>query len=129
MKNKIAYTIVRIILGLAWVFYGIMKFFPMGEAQLPGAAMDFLGAMVATGYLIPLLGVVYIAIGAMLLTNFWVPFSMMPLSAIMVNVIFFNLFLAPSVSGIIMLLVLTALQVYVMYCTWAHYKPLFSKSK
>ena len=128
MKSKIGYTIVRIILGLAWIFFGVVKFHPIGPAAaMPQPALDFLGAMFASGYFIPFLGICEILVGVMLLANLAIPLAMMILSPIMLNVILFNAFLAPSISGLIMLLILTVLQVYIMYYTWSAYKPLFSK--
>lgn len=129
MKNKLAYTIVRVLLGLAFIFYGVTKFFPFGNVQLPGPASAFLGAMVATGYFIPFVGICETVVGILLVFNLWVPFSMMLLSPIMANVVLFNLFLAPSLVAIVMLVVLVAMQVYVMYCTWDAYRPLFSRKR
>ena len=125
MRSKLTYTIIRILLGLSWVFFGVTKFFPLSSPELPGPAMAFLGAMVATGYMIPFVGVAETLIGILLLANFWVPLSMVVLAPIMLNVILFNIFLAPSMSGIIMLVVLIALQIYIVYYTWNHYRPLF----
>jgi putative oxidoreductase len=129
MKSKIAYHIVRVILGLAWLFFGVTKFFPFGDPQLPGPATAFLAAMGATGYMIQFVGIAEIIVGVLLLANLAVPLAMMVLSPVMLNVILFNLFLAPSTAGVIMLLVLVILQVYVMYCTWSAYVPLFHKKK
>lgn len=127
MKNKWAYTITRILLGLGFIFYGVVKFIPMDAPALPQPAADFLTSMAATGYFIPFLGIVEILIGVLLVANFWVPFAMVILSPVMLNIILFNMFLAPSATGFIMLLVLLILQVYIMYCTWHTYKPLFVK--
>lgn len=127
MKNKLAYTIVRVILGLAFIFYGVTKFFPFGTVQLPGPASAFLGAMVASGYFIPFVGICELLVGILLVFNWWVPLAMMILSPIMINIILFNLFLAPSLVGAIMLIVLVGLQVYVMYHTWDAYKSLLAR--
>lgn len=127
MRSKVAYTIIRIIFGLAWLFYGVTKFLSLPAPELPGPAAAFLTSMAATGYFIPFVGVAETLVGLLLLANFWVPLSMVILAPIMLNVILFNLFLAPSLVGFIMLFVLTALQVYIMYYTWSHYKPLFAK--
>lgn len=129
MKNKLAYTIVRVLFGLAWIFYGAVKFFPMPAPELPGPAMAFLGAMAATGYFIQFVGIAELAVGLMLVFNRWVPFSMMILSPIMLNIVLFNFFLSFSLSSMIMLVVLVAMQAYIMYCTWSSYKPLFVKQK
>lgn len=125
--GKKVYTTIRILLGLAWLFFGVTKFFPFEAAPLPGPAMDFLNSMMAAGYFIPFVGISETLVGVLLLANFWVPFSMMVLSPIMLNVTLFNLFLAPSLSSVIMLVILIAMQVYVMWYTWSHYKSLFAK--
>lgn len=118
----------RIVLGLAWIFFGISKFLPMANSPaLPGPAMAFLGAMAATSYFIPFVGICEILVGVLLVTNWWVPLAMMILSPLMVNVILFNAFLAPSAMGLVMLFVLTALQLYVMRCTWSAYRPLLAR--
>jgi putative oxidoreductase len=130
MKNKIAYTIVRILLGLSFLFFGITKFFPFSSSTaLPQPATDFLIAMTNTGYLIPFLAVAEILVGALLIFNLWVPLSMVILAPIMLNVILFNLFLSPTLGALIMLLVLVLLQAYIVYCTWHAYKPLFTKRR
>lgn len=128
MRNKIAYTIVRIILGLAFIFYGATKFYPLSGMPIPPQpAMAFLGAMMATGYFIPFVGICELLVGILLVFNLWVPFAMMVLSPLMINIILFNIFLAPGLVGAIMLLVLVVLQAYIMYCTWSAYKPLFTR--
>lgn len=124
MVRKVGYTIVRILLGLAWIFFGVTKFMPMESPMLPQPAMDFLMAMGVTGYMIPAVGIIETLVGLMLLFNMWVPLAMILLAPVMVNVILFNVFLAPSTPGTIMLLVLTAMQVYIMYLCWTAYKPL-----
>lgn len=126
MKSRVMYTITRVILGLAFVFYGVTKFLPLPAPELPGPANAFLMAMGATGYFIPFVGLAELIVGILLLANIWVPLAMIVLAPIMLNVILFNLFLAPSIVGVIMLLIIVALQAYIMYYTWQHYKPLFT---
>lgn len=122
--GKKLYLIARVLLGLSFVFFGVTKFMVLDTPVLPQPAMDFLGSMAATGYFIPFVGLAELAVGLMLLFNLWIPLSMMILSPIMINVILFNIFLAPSVSSMIMLLVIVVLQVYIMHRTWHAYKPL-----
>ncbi len=127
MRSKLAYTITRIVLGLAFLFFGAVKFFPMETPELPQPAMNFMLAMGATGYMIPMIGIAEILVGLLLLINIWVPFSMMVLSPIMLNIALFNIFLGPSIPGALFVGVPILLQVYIMYYTWNAYKPLFSK--
>lgn len=130
MARKVTYTIIRILLGLSWVFFGGGKFLPAQTVVLPQPALDFLTAMGATGYMIPLIGLVELLVGLSLLANRWVPLAMIILAPVMLNVILFNLFLAPSLTGTIMLLVLVILQGYIVKSTWNSYKLLLrSKSE
>ena len=126
MKNKIAYTIVRVLLGIAFLVFGANKIFPfMPVGELPQPAMDFLVAMMGTGYFMPFLGLVEILVGILLLANFWVPLAMIILSPIMLNIVLFTVFLAPGAFGMGLTALFVILQVYVMYCTWGAYKSLF----
>jgi uncharacterized membrane protein YphA (DoxX/SURF4 family) len=130
MKSKVAYHIVRIILGLAWVLFGVLKFVPMENAPaMPEAAMAFMGAMAATGYFMQFIGLAEIIVGILLLANLAVPFAMMILSALMINIILLLLFLNQAISGLVMVLILLILQIYIMYCTWSSYVPLYHKKK
>lgn len=126
MKSTKTYTIIRVLLGIAWIFFGIEKFFPPSNPPImPQPAMDFLASMVATGYFIPLLGLTELLVGLLLLFNKLVPLAMVILAPIMLNIILFNVFLAPSVPGIIMITVLLLLQGYIVAKNWDSYKNLF----
>jgi len=130
MKNKTPYLIARILLGIAFVFFGAIKFVPMENPPvMPQPALDFMMAMANTHYFIPFLALSEIALGILLLANRFVPLAMMILSPIMLNIILFNIFLGPSLMGVIFVGIPLALQVYIMYCTWSAYKTLFSKIK
>ncbi len=125
--GKTLYTIVRILLGLSFIFFGVTKFLPLPSPTLPSAGMAFLLALGATGYMIPFVGICETLIGLMLVFNQWVPFSMALLTPIMVNVLLFNIILAPSLMSFVMMAILIVLQVYVIVHTWSHYKPLFAR--
>ena len=128
MKNKLAYTIIRIIVGLGFLLFGVMKFFP-STAVLPQPAMDFMTAMANTGYFIPFLALSEMAVGILLLFNLWVPLALIILSPIMLNIILFNVFLGPSLMGMVIVGVLLIFQIYLMYYCGNNYKSLFAKIK
>jgi len=130
MRNKLAYKIIRILLGVGFVLFGALKFFPSSSsAALPAPAMDFMTAMASTGYFIPFLGLSEVLVGVLLIFNLWVPLSMIILAPIMLNIILFNLFLGPSLMGFIIVGLLLLLQMYVVYYSWDKYKSLFTKVK
>lgn len=116
--------IARILLGLALILFGINKFYsfiPM--PQPPQHAAEFLGSLSETGYLMTFVAVLEIVIGLMLLFNLWVPFALLLLLPISINIVLFHLFLdLPSISAG---LILAILNVVLLYKHKQKYKPLF----
>ena len=116
----------RVFLGVILTIFGLNGF--LGFLPLPpleGAALDFVGALAATGYLLPLIKLTEITCGVLLLTNRYVPLALAILTPVLVNVLAFHCFLAPS--G---LLVPVALVLGTAYLAWKNrssYAPLFIK--
>lgn len=123
MNSKVS-MVLRILLGLVLLIFGINKFanfMPAGE--MPEAAGAFFGAMVATGFMIPLIAVVEIAVGAMLVLNKWTPFALVALFPITVGFILFHLALAPE--GIVPAAVVALLHILLIYAHKESFKGLF----
>jgi len=125
---SIAKIILRSLLGLTFLVFGLNKllhFIP--NPPEPPAAMDFFGALFRTGYFLPLLASVEVISGALLLTGIVVPFALVMLAPVIVNIFMFHLFLAPAglpVAGVIVVLEVVL--------AWMHrdaYAPLFSGSR
>ncbi|GGB86811.1 hypothetical protein GCM10007424_28600 [Flavobacterium suaedae] len=116
--------IARILLGLALILFGINKFYsfiPM--PQPPQDAAEFLGSLAETGYFMTFVAVLEIIIGLMLLFKLWVPFALLLLLPISINIVLFHLFLdLPSISAG---LILAILNVVLLYKHKQKYKPLF----
>ena len=108
--------VARILLGLVFFVFGLNGFFhflPMPPlAERPGA---FLGALVATGYMLPLIMVTEVVAGALLLVGRFVPLALVLLAPVVVNILAFHLVLTPGESG--MSIVLTALTAFL---GWAY---------
>ena len=99
MSNKIQ-TAARILLGIVLLVFGLngfLQFLPAPE--LPEAAMSFFGALMATGYLLPLVKAIEVIVGVMLLANRFTPLALVLLAPISVNIVAFHLFLAPAGIG------------------------------
>ena len=123
MNSKVT-MVLRIILGLILIIFGANKFagfMPMPE--LPEAAGNFMTALVVVGYMLPLIGVIELIVGLLLVFNKWVPFVLLLLAPISVNIILFHLALAPA--GIGAGAVVALLNVALIYAYWDKYKPLF----
>ncbi len=100
MKNGKVILGMRIILGLILVIFGANKFLNfMPMPPLPAQAADFFGALMKSGYIMPLVGIVELIAGVLLLTNKYVPIALLILAPISVNIIAFHVVLAPAQIG------------------------------
>ncbi len=110
MNPKVVHG-VRILLGLVFVVFGangFLHFLP--QPPMSGPPAEFAGAMIATGYLFPLVKGTEVIAGALLLSGRFVPLALTVLAPVVVNIVAFHLFLAPS--GLALPLVIVALGVF-----------------
>src|SRR5438132_7666163 len=87
----------RILLGLVFFVFGLngfLHFIP--QPPMEGPPAQFIGAMLATGYLFPLLKTTEVLGGLLLLSGRLVPLALTVLAPVVVNIVAFHLFLAPS---------------------------------
>jgi uncharacterized membrane protein YphA (DoxX/SURF4 family) len=104
-------TAVRIFLGLVFTVFGLnffLHFVPMPPP--PPVAGAFMGALLASGYLFPLLKATEIVAGLLLLRGRFVPLALTLLAPIIVNIVGFHLFLAPA--GLPLAVVVLAAELY-----------------
>jgi uncharacterized membrane protein len=105
---RIATTIARLLLGAVMVFAGanhLFNFLPKSPMP-PGLAGQFLGAMIATGYMYAV-GVFEVLPGLLLLINRFVPLALAVLGPVIVNIFIVNLLMAPKalpISAVIIIL-------------------------
>jgi uncharacterized membrane protein YphA (DoxX/SURF4 family) len=110
--------IARILLGLTFFVFGLNGFFhfiPQPKDAMSQGAMDFFGALMKTNYMIPLIFTTQILGGALLLLNRFVPLALTLLAPVIVNIILFHLYLAPS--GIPVATVVLVLE---LFLAWRH---------
>jgi len=113
---KIATIIVRILLGLMFVVFGlnaIHPFLPMKEGMPEGLAGDFTKALFVSNYF-KAIGVFQLIGGVLLLIGF-VPLGLLFLGPILVNILLFHIFLLPK--GIEMGIVASLLALFLL---WAY---------
>jgi putative oxidoreductase len=101
---KIASTVARYLLGLTFFVFGLNKFLNfLPSGPLPGGvAGQFMSAMLATKYLM-LVGVFEGVGGILLLFNRYVPLALALLAPVIVNILFVNAVMVPSMlpSGLL----------------------------
>lgn len=121
-------TVSRIALGLIFTVFGLNGFFGFIPAPPPPAAAGaFAGALAASGYFFPLLKSVEIVAGVLLLARVAVPFALTVLAPIVVNILFFHLFLAPA--GLAIALVVLAAEIHLAWTYRASFAPLFRREQ
>ena len=111
---KKAKFIVRILLGLMVLIFGLNKFLQfMPMPPMPEAAGDFMGALIKSGYLMEAVAIVEIVTGLMLLFNRFQPLALILLFPVLLNAFWFHLFLDPA--GIAAAAVLNVLIIFLFF--------------
>ena len=123
MNSKVTMAL-RLVLGLILIAFGANKFLNfMPMPELTGGAADFMGALGKTGYMFPLIGAIEVIAGLLLIFNKWVPFALVILAPIVVNMLLYHLNF--DLAGIGGAAVVSLLTVVLIYFNWNHYKSLF----
>jgi uncharacterized membrane protein YphA (DoxX/SURF4 family) len=120
-------TIARVLLGLMFFVFGLnhfLNFIPPPKEMPPEKAMAFAMALMNTGYMMPLIKGVETLCGLLLLVNRFVPLALVLLAPVIVNIVAFHLFLAPS--GAAMVIVILGLELYLAWAYRAAYRPLLT---
>ncbi|RXR24113.1 DoxX protein [Flavobacterium stagni] len=124
--NSMFTRIVRILLGLILVVFGLNKLMPspfIPLPQLPPDAAAFMTSLASTGYVLKVVGILEVVIGALLLLKKWVAFALILLAPISLNILLFHMFL--DASGMAVAIVIAALNGILIYKHWSQYRSLF----
>lgn len=116
--------VLRIVLGAILIIFGLNKFFSfMPMPPMEGNAATFMNGLAISGYMFPLLGVIEILVGILLVLKKSVPFALVLLAPLSVNMVLFHAVLAPA--GIAPAAVVLILNTYLIYVNWNKFKELF----
>lgn len=97
MKNISIPIIVRILFGVVLVLLGLVNFTQSSPLpNMPEAHMAFERAIIDTGYVTKVVGLVEFAAGLMLILNRYVAFGLVLIAPLSLNFILFKLFLDPG---------------------------------
>jgi len=89
--------VIRILVGLLLVIAGVSKIFPISPPPPHNeAATAFMTALVATGYMMPIIALVEILAGACFVSGRFVALAAVVLAPITLNIVLFHALLDPS---------------------------------
>jgi len=123
---KILTLIARLLLGLIFFVLGLngfLNFLSMGPMP-SGLAGQFVGALVLSHYFW-VVAALQVAGGALLLVNRFVPFGLVLLGPVIVNILCYHLFLNPT--GIALAIVVTILWLIVFYAHRQYFSGIFAQ--
>lgn len=122
---KIATMIVRVLMGLLFIFASVAFFFELIEPpEMEGDLLLFNQGLAASGYLLPLVKSIELLCGIAFLSGFFVPLATVIIFPVTVNILLVHLFLDPTGLGIAIPLFLGNL--FLAYACRKHYRQLFS---
>jgi hypothetical protein len=115
----------RVMLGLVFFVFGLNGFLQFLPApQEPQRALAFLGALVGTGYMFPLLKGTETLVGALLLSNRFVPLALTLIAPVIVNIVAFHAALAPS--GLPLAIVVLGLELGLAWAYRETFRPMLA---
>ncbi|RMA66063.1 DoxX family protein [Ulvibacter antarcticus] len=131
---KIFHTILRIGLGLMLLIFGLNKFFwilpdfdfsgyPQAEYLFNSMRYSW-SESINKGYLMGLVGITETVAGLLLILKKWVPFALLLLVPISVNIVLFHAFL--NIPNIGPALLVAILNTYMIYKNWDSYRSIFT---
>lgn len=122
---KIASTIARFLLGAIFTVFGLNGFLHFIPATpMPPLAIQFVGALVQSHYM-TVVFVLETACGLLLLGNRYVPLALAMLAPVILNIVLFHLFIAPT--GLAMALFVSLLWMVLAYNVRFAFSGLFRR--
>lgn len=120
---KIATIIVRVLMGLLFLFASITVLFNLfPQPELTGRVKVFMDGVAATGYLLTLIKVTELLCGIAFVIGRFVPLATVVIAPIIVNIFFFHVFV--DTSGLPVAIFLVLANIFLAYAYWDKFKPL-----
>ena len=121
--GRIATAIVRILLGLMFLVFGLNGFlnFIPAPKDMPQEIMTVMGALVNAGYM-TVVSAVEVIVAVLLLTNRFVPLALALLAPIIVGIITFHIAMAPATIG--PGIVVLAMELYLAWAYRGAFRPM-----
>jgi len=120
-------TVARILMGLMFFIFGLngfLNFIPQPKTPPPQAAADFATALMKTGYMMKLVMGTQLLVGVLLLVNRFLPLALALIAPIIVGIVTFHLFLAPTTIG--PGIVASVLEIYLAWAYRKAFRPMLA---
>ena len=121
---KIAVMIARILLGLAFLVFGLNNLHPFMPMQMPPGDAGTLSTIMFMHGWITFHGVLYVIAGILLIIGRYVPVALVILGPILVNILLFHITLLPATIG--PGLVCSALEIFLIWAYWPAFRGIFT---
>lgn len=122
---KIAIIIVRVLIGLLFVFGSVTYFLNLvPQPELTGKVKIFMEGLSAATYLFPLVKSIELICGIAFLFGRFVPLACILISPIIVNIFLVHVFVDPSGFGIGVGTFLVIANFFLASANWDKFKPL-----
>ena len=120
---KIAVIIVRVLMGLLFLFASISVLFNLvPQPVLTGNTKTFMDGVNATGYLMKLIKITELVCGIALVSGYFVPLATVVIAPIIVNIFLFHAFV--DASGLPVGVFLVLANIFLAYAYRDKFKPL-----
>ena len=120
---KIAVIIVRVLMGLLFLFASIVVLFKLvPQPEQTGNVKIFMDGVNASGYLMPLIKITELLCGIAFVAGRFVPLATVVIAPIIVNIFFFHVFV--DTSGLPVAVFLVLANIFLAYAYWDKFKPL-----
>ena len=124
---KKATPIIRLLLGAILLIFGLNKFLQFLPApELPPSASNFFGALIQSGYIMPMVAVTEIIVGVLLLSGFFVPLALVLLAPLSVNIVLFHLNLAPALDAMAPAILVATFNLFLLFRYKSSYSTLLT---
>lgn len=120
---KIAMIVARMLLGLAFVVFGLNAFLHfLNQSPPQGQAGAFIGVMFKSGYFY-VVAVLQVLGGALLLAGRFVPFGLTLLGPVIVNILLFHIFLERT--GLEIAIIVAVIAAFLVWGYRERFAPIF----
>jgi uncharacterized membrane protein YphA (DoxX/SURF4 family) len=123
---KIVTIIARILLGLAFVVFGLngfLHFIPGPPPPADTPAGQFFAVVTATGYMTPICALQFLG-GLLVLVGTFVPLGLTILAPIIFNILLFHICMSPGPKEMMPGVIVAVLEVFLICRYWANFRGL-----